>query len=116
MKWSTVAALGLPLFASFLSANASAQTSDGDFVGALEERGISVADPDSAVATAHEICAELDRGEGAAVVVLKLMTDTNLSSAQAGYFIGASVTAYCPQHHDALGNPVLPLVPPPPLM
>ncbi|ORV85910.1 hypothetical protein AWC11_18555 [Mycobacterium interjectum] len=108
--------LGLPLFASFLSAPVSAQTSDGDFVGALEERGISVADPDSAVATAHEICAEFDRGEAAAVVVLKLMKETNLSSAQAGYFVGASVTAYCPQHQDALGNPALPLVPPPPLM
>jgi hypothetical protein len=35
---------------------------------------------------------------------MKLMNDTNLSSRQAGFFIGASTAAYCPQYTSAAGN------------
>jgi hypothetical protein len=100
----------------FGAAPVSADSTDDDFIAALEQNGIVVKDRDAAIGTAQAICAGLDRGEPATVLALKLKNDTDLSSGQAGFFVGASVPAYCPQHRDALNEPAPPIAPVPPLL
>jgi Protein of unknown function (DUF732) len=64
----------------------------------------------------HPVCAALDKGQDSSLLALKLMNDTKLnisSRQQAGFFVGASVAAYCPQYR---GPSVIWLLPFPPMM
>jgi hypothetical protein len=49
---------------------------------------------------AGTMCALLDQGAKRPLLVMKLMKDANLSARQAGYFLGVSVSAYCPQYRS----------------
>ena len=97
-KWSTVCAVLLSAAALVSAAPASADQTDDAFVSALAKGGITMSDPNTAVATAHTVCAGLDTNQNASVLAMKLMQDTDLSPKESGYFIGLSVAAYCPQY------------------
>jgi hypothetical protein len=64
----------------------------------------------------HNVCAGLDKGQGSSFLALKVINDTNLSSRQAGYFVGVSVAAYCPQYKGTLDPSLIWLLPFPPMM
>jgi len=49
----------------------------------------------------HVVCNGLDAGEPVVGVVEDLI-NAGFPSYEAGYFLGASVTAYCPDHTDAV--------------
>jgi hypothetical protein len=92
-----VCAVLLSAAALLSAAPASADPTDDAFVAALENYGIDVNDPDTAIAHGHAVCAGLDKGQDTSFLALKLMKDTALnvsSSRQAGFFIGVSVAAY----------------------
>jgi Protein of unknown function (DUF732) len=114
-KWSTACAVIVSATALLSSAPASADPIDDAFVGALTNYGITVSDPDSAIATAHNMCAALDNNQSSSVLAMRLMRDTNLSAKQAGYFIGVSVAAYCPEHKGETDPSVTWLLPPFPM-
>lgn len=80
------------------AAPASADPPDDSFLGALENYGITINDPGSAIAMAHAVCAGFDQNQNSNVVAMKVMKDTTLSAKQSGYFVGASISAYCPQY------------------
>lgn len=117
-SWSRVCAFLLA--AALLSAPpASADPTDDAFIAALENYGIDVNDRDSAIAHGHGVCAALDRGQDSSVVALKVIKDTKLnisSRQQAGFFVGDSVAAYCPQYRGSVDPSVIWLLPFPPLM
>jgi hypothetical protein len=106
------------LFAAALvcAAPASADENDDAFVAALANGGITMSDPNTAIAMARTVCAGLDANQPVSLVAMKLMKDTNLTSRQAGYFIGVAVTAYCPQDKGKTDSSVDWLLPLPPLM
>jgi hypothetical protein len=79
-------------------APASAASVDEEFLGALRRGGVDYASPGIAVAYAHLVCAKLDDGMSRYEVAMQLMESTNLSGYLAGYFVGGSIAAYCPQH------------------
>jgi Protein of unknown function (DUF732) len=113
-KWSTLC--GVLLFAALLSAApASADPTDDAFVAALAKEGIVVNDRNTAIAMAHTLCARFDKSNKTAVAAMKLMKDTDLSLKQSSYFIGVSISAYCPQYIGRTDNSTSWLNPRPPL-
>jgi hypothetical protein len=102
--WSGSKVCTVSLFAAALvcAAPASADENDDAFVAALPNGGITMSDPNTAIALARTVCAGLDANQPVSLVAMKLMQDTNLTPRQSGYFIGLSVAAYCPQDTGTL--------------
>ena len=94
---STVCTVFLSAVALVSAAPASADENDDVFVAAVANGGITMSDPDTAIAMARTVCAGLDATQPVPLVTMKLMKDTNLTPRQSGYFIGLAVAAYCPQ-------------------
>ena len=95
-RW-TVCAGSLSAAALACAAPAAADQTDDAFVAALANGGITMPDPNAAIAMARTVCAGLDANQPVSLVAMKLMKDTNFTPRQSGYFIGLSVAAYCPQ-------------------
>jgi len=117
-KLSTVCAVLLSATALLTAAPASADQTDDAFVAALEDYGIDINDRDTAIAHGHAVCAGLDKGQDSSFLAMKLMNDTklNVSPRQAGFFVGASVAAYCPQYKGSVDPSLIWLLPFPPMM
>ena len=114
-QWSASCAVLLSAAALLSAAPASADPTDDAFVAALTKDGITMSGPKTAIAMAHTVCAELDNNQNTSVLAMNLMKDTDLSLKQSSYFVGASMSAYCPQHvghtHNSPRwlNPLLPV-------
>jgi hypothetical protein len=100
----------------FSVAPASADPNDGAFVDALAKGGIGLPDDNAAIAMAHSVCAGLDQHNKTSLLAMKLMKETDLSMKQSGYFIGAAISAYCPQYVGHTDNSTRYLYPGVPLM
>jgi hypothetical protein len=114
-KWWTVCAVLLSAAALLSAAPASADPNDAAFIAALAKDGIAFTDQNTAVSIAHRMCAGLDKTNKTTVLAMKLMKDTDLSLKQSSYFIGASISAYCPQYIGQTDNSTSWLNPKPPL-
>lgn len=115
-QWSAACAGLLAAAALLCAAPASADPTDDAFVAALAKNGISLADRNTAVSMGHNVCAGFDRGEPSTQVAMRIVKDTVLSPKQAGYFVGVSVAAYCPQYRGNTDNSFNWAVPFPPMM
>ncbi len=90
-----VAVLG-PLAAAGPIAHADA--ADDSFLAALTAKGIHFGSPDKAVIAGHEVCDELGNGKTPPQVASTVQGNTNMDGYHAGFFVGASIRAYCPQY------------------
>ena len=115
-KRSIPCAVLLFVMALFSAAPVSADPNDGAFVDALAKGGIVLPDGNAAIAMAHTVCAGLDQRAKTSLLAMKLMKDTDLSMKQSGYFIGAAISAYCPQYVGHTDNSTRYLYPGAPLM
>ena len=115
-KWSTVCAALLFAAALISAAPASADPTDDAFVAALVNYGISTPDHNTAIAMAHTVCAGFDKNEKSSVLAMRLKKETNLSLRQSSFFVGVSVSAYCPQYKGRTDDSLNWLNPGPPLM
>ena len=108
----------VPLFAAalFSAAPASADPNDGAFVDALTKDGIVLPDQNAAIAMAHTVCAGLDQSNKSSILAIRVMKETDLSMRQSSYFIGAAISAYCPQYIGHTDDSTRFLNPGPPLM
>lgn len=77
---------------------ARADAVDNAFVTAVKNKGIQFASPQAAVIAGHEVCDELDLGKQKSDIASEVMTNSGMDGYHAGYFIGASVAAYCPRY------------------
>ena len=82
----------------------------------LGKGGIAVNDRTTEITMAHSVCAGLDNNAKTSFLAMRLMKDTDLSLRQSSYFIGVSMSAYCPQYVGATDDSVNWLYPFPPLM
>ena len=114
--WSTFCAVLLSATALLSAGPASADPIDDAFVAALAKEGIAFTDHNNAIATARTVCAGLDKSDKSSVLAMKLMKDTDLSLRQSSYFVGASISAYCPQYIGQTDNSARWLLPGPPRM
>jgi Protein of unknown function (DUF732) len=115
-KWSTACAVLLSAATLLCAAPASADQIDDAFVGALAKNGIAMSDHNTAVSMGHSVCAGFDKGEASTALAMRIVKDTDLSPKQAGYFVGLSVAAYCPQYRGKTDNSMNWMVPFPPMM
>ncbi len=114
-KWSTVCA-GLLTAAALVSApSASADPADDQFLGALSNYGI-VMNNDNAIAMAHAVCAGFDKNANSNYIAMKVSKEASLTLRQSGFFVGASMSAYCPQFIGKTDDSLHWLDPFPPLM
>lgn len=113
--WSTVVAA--PLCSALLcAAPAAADSSDDAFLSALADYGIVINDPDTAISMARSVCTGFDNNQRPSVLAMRAMKDSNMSPRQAGFFVGSSVSAYCPQYKGQVDDSLDWLNMPPPLM
>ena len=76
---------------------AHADATDDAFLSALNAKGIKFGSPEKALIAAHEVCDELDGGKTPPQVASTVQSNSNLDGYHAGYFVGASIRAYCPK-------------------
>jgi hypothetical protein len=91
-------AIALLFIAVAAAPNARAESHDDPFLTALASKGIKFASPQGAVTAAHEVCDELSLGRAKSDVANEVMQNSNLDGYHAGYFVGASVAAYCSKY------------------
>jgi hypothetical protein len=77
---------------------AHADAVDDTFLSALKSKGITFASPQAAIVAGHEVCDELDLGRQKSDVASDVTKNSNLDGYHAGFFVGASVAAFCPRH------------------
>ena len=80
---------------------ARADAVDNVFVNAVKTKGINFSSPQAAVIAGHEVCDELDLGKRKSDVASEVMSNSQLDGYRAGFFVGASVAAYCPRYHGS---------------
>ena len=79
---------------------AHADAVDDNFLAALKAKGINFASAQAAVIAGHEVCDELDLGRQPSDVATDVTKNSNLDGYHAGFFVGASISAYCPRHNS----------------
>jgi Protein of unknown function (DUF732) len=81
-----------------LAAIARADAGDDAFLSVLTAKGIHFGSPDKALIAGHEVCDELDTGRSMNQVASTVMANSGLDGYHAGFFVGASIRAYCPKY------------------
>jgi hypothetical protein len=108
---SLLAACAVLIVALLAASTAHADTpadADAEFLAALSSQGITYASPEVIIAAGHAVCTELDRGETPSKVAHDVMnnkdvlTGSNLAAHHAGFFVGASIAAYCPKYEGRI--------------
>ena len=87
-------------FAGVAAPTAHADAVDDNFLSALKAKGINFASGQAAIIAGHEVCDELDLGRQPSDVANDVTKNSNLDGYHAGFFVGASIAAYCPRHNS----------------
>ena len=87
-------------FAGVAAPTAHADAVDDHFLSALKAKGINFASGQAAIIAGHEVCDELDLGRQPSDVANDVTKNSNLDGYHAGFFVGASIAAYCPRHNS----------------
>jgi Protein of unknown function (DUF732) len=77
---------------------AGADAVDDSFLAALRSKGIKFGSPTKALTAGHEVCDELGNGKTPAQVASTVESNSGLDDYHAGFFVGASISAYCPKY------------------
>ena len=78
---------------------AHADSNDNKFLTAMKSEGITDhVSADHAIEAAHSVCQKLDGGETATQVANDVLNSSSMPAYQSGYFVGASIDAYCTQY------------------
>ncbi|WP_204081537.1 DUF732 domain-containing protein [Mycobacterium riyadhense] len=81
---------------------ASASTADEAFISQMEAIGVTFSSPQAAVAQGHQVCRELAGGKTGTQIAQEVLSQTNLTTKQAAYFVVDATKAYCPQYASQL--------------
>jgi hypothetical protein len=80
-------------------ATAHADAIDSQFLATLKSAGIGdQASSAHAIEAGHFVCVKLDNGATPAQVESDVKSSSGLPEYHAGFFVGASINAYCPRH------------------
>jgi Protein of unknown function (DUF732) len=102
IREATLVGIGI-VVAPFLSAAfaSAAPADDQAFLAALDKQAIAYSSPQWAINTAKYVCTLLDDGASGVNVSSEISNTSGIPIEKAGYFAGASIAAYCPQHANA---------------
>jgi Protein of unknown function (DUF732) len=91
-----VAALLGPLGAA---STAHADDANDTFLAILKREGITDhVSPAHAIEAGHKVCEKLEQGMTPTEVAYDVLNSSSLPAYHSGYFVGASIRAYCPQY------------------
>jgi hypothetical protein len=93
------AAIGL---AVATAGTAGASTTDDAFIAQMKAVGVTFSSPQAAVAQGHQVCKELASGKTGTEIANEVLSQTDLTSKQAAYFVVDATKAYCPQYSSQL--------------
>ena len=96
-----VLVVALLSLAEVATPTAHADAVDNAFITALKAKGIDFASPQAAIVAGHEVCDELDLGRQKSDIANDVMGNSKIDGYHAGFFVGASVAAYCPRYLSA---------------
>lgn len=78
---------------------AHADTVDDKFLSTLKTEGITDhISTGHAIQAGHVVCVKLDNGLTPAEVVSDVLLSSSMPAYDSGFFVGASIDAYCPRH------------------
>lgn len=80
-------------------ATAHADSTDDQFLAELQAEGVTEhVSPERAIEAAHIVCQKLDAGMTPTEVAFEVLDSSTMPGYHSGYFVGAAIHAYCPQH------------------
>ncbi|HTQ18615.1 DUF732 domain-containing protein [Mycobacterium sp.] len=86
-------------------ATANADSNDDKFLAMLRSEGITDhISASHAIEAAHTVCTKLDSGMSPAEVAGDVLNSSTMPAYHSGYFVGASIKAYCPQYTPEEGS------------
>lgn len=98
----SLAVVGIVAASVLGTATAKASPAQDDaFLSALDKQGIIYPSPDYAIRTAKEVCTLLDDGANGVDMSREVSKNSGIPVQNAGFFVGASIAAYCPSHRNA---------------
>lgn len=78
---------------------AHADTADDKFLAALRSEGITDhVSNRHAIEAGHFVCVKLDNGMSPNDVANDVLNSSSMPAYHSGFFVGASIDAYCPRH------------------
>ena len=80
---------------------ARGDATDDAFISALQQKGVTVADRDAAIAAGHSVCVTFNQGGTRAAVVKNLLAE-GFAAQDAGRVMAVSVSVYCPKYRSAV--------------
>jgi hypothetical protein len=87
------------------AATAHADTNDSNFLAALKSEGITDhLSAAHAIEAAHTVCQKLDDGLMPTEVANDVLNSSTMPAYHSGYFVGASIDAYCPQYKSKISG------------
>ena len=105
----TAGTLGVAALLFAGTANASG-AADQQFLASLQQQGISISNPQTAIKVGHSVCSELGQGTTPRDISQEMLRDNaGMSEQQSLNFIVDSVESYCSQyeHHTSDGKTVI---------
>jgi hypothetical protein len=98
----TMVIAGAAVLALWTAGNARADSTDDAFLAALAIGHVGIdLTGSSKIAVAHTVCAAYDAGYGDLEIIDDIYqhNKSSLTNWEAGYFVGAAVSAYCPKYN-----------------
>jgi Protein of unknown function (DUF732) len=87
------------------AATAHADSHDQMFLSALQSEGITDHVSSShAIEAGHMVCDKLDGGLSPSDEASDVLLSSQMPAYHAGYFVGASIKAYCPQYQSKINS------------
>lgn len=87
------------------TAHADNNNSDNTFLTELKSEGITDhVSPQHAIQAAHSVCQKLDGGETPTAIANDVLNNSQMPAYHCGYFVGASIRAYCPQYTSKISS------------
>jgi hypothetical protein len=80
---------------------ARADATDDAFISALQQKGVTVADRDGAIAAGRSVCVAFGQG-GTRTAVVKSLLAEGFSAQDAGRTMAVSVSVYCPKYRSTV--------------
>jgi Protein of unknown function (DUF732) len=102
----TASAPPAPPLATATAPSSIASTPDQDdkYIQALNDKGISFANPGAAIYNGKTVCQNIGQGMTVQEVVAAFRASSPAFSANANDFVAISVRAYCPQHSNLVAG------------
>ncbi|MDT5094187.1 MAG: serine/threonine kinase PknH [Mycobacterium sp.] len=81
--------------------SSSSSTADSAFLSAIKGKGgMTFPSDEYAIQTAKQVCQLLDEGQKPEDVATEISKNSGIPLDKSGFFVGASIGAYCPKHLD----------------